>query len=198
MDLPIPSNSLDFLLEDGSSEVLSSVLRHSPDWHEQMHKWMQDWGFNEAISESLETGKQALILEWTYQNSECSEHSWTLKSLRARTWNHSMSLLLWGDSAFFGFFFGKGIHWREELEAIVQCWLFAAVIFLWVSKVLWSHFYHFQCLGNMSLLEVRLHQIQLFTKQREKDISCPCLFNAVCQAAVQDFESYKLQNTPFK
>lgn len=56
MDLPIPSNSLDFLLEDGSSEVLSSVLRHSPDWHEQMHKWMQDWGFNEAISESLETG----------------------------------------------------------------------------------------------------------------------------------------------
>lgn len=56
MDLPIPSNSLGFLLLDGSSEVLSSVLRHSPDWREQMHKWMQDWGFNEEISESLETG----------------------------------------------------------------------------------------------------------------------------------------------
>lgn len=46
----------------------------------------------------------------------------------------------------------------------------------------------------MSLLQVRLHQIQLFTEQRGKDISRPCLFNAVCQASVQDFKSHKLQN----
>lgn len=62
----------------------------------------------------------------------------------------------------------------------------------------WEIFYHFQCVGNMSLLQVRPHQIQLFTKQRGKDISRPCLFNAVCQASAQDFKSYKLQSVPSK
>lgn len=40
-----------------------------------------------------------------------------------------------GRFSFFWAYLLKDIHCQEELEAIVQCWLFTAVIFLRVSKV---------------------------------------------------------------